>query len=370
MTRVWNHFQLSATTNNIFVGLGGIKTEDQVDNAKHPFIKPADYIGLKLEDHFTTKTNDPMAGYWLDGLPYSIDPRAFKTYIIPGDVTNPDFNTYGGDASKTTLRNLLNDAGGVVKSLDAKFTWNAPANGDWGAKGAKNQVRSYIGATPRHAHKFRNSTSKRIYFANWETYFLLAEAAVRGWTVPMTGQQAYEAGIDANFAYFGVSQFAAAYKASTEYNRVGTSVSWNHTTEPGATRTMNFVNGYTNAAGTADIAYPVNTLYKNGTVRNDHLTKIITQKFIAHNPWLPLEAWSDHRRLGLPFFENPAVENPLVNMPALNASNYMTSNVKFFPQRLKYPSSLPGSNAEGYAQAVSHLGGPDEVLTPLWWAKH
>ena len=105
-------------------------------------------------------------------------------------------------------------------------------------------------------------------------------------------------------------------------------------------------------------------------MKNDRLTKIITQKFIAQTPWVPLEAWSDHRRLGLPFFENPAIENPLVNMPALTTGNYMTSNIKFFPQRLKYPSSLPASNAAGYQQAVGFLGGPDEVLTPLWWAKH
>jgi len=372
MSRVWNHFQLSATMNNLFIGLGGIESTAQVSADKHSFIKPANYIGLKFDDHFTTKTNDPSAGYWLDGLPHAIDPRAYKAYIIPGDISNPEFNIYGGDASKATVRNLMagTNPDAVVKAIDAKFTWNAPSNGDWGVKGAKNQVRSHIGATPRHANKFRNSTSKRIFFPNWETYFLLAEAAVRGWTVPMGGQQAYEAGIDANFAYWSVAGFAGAYKASTDYNRAGTSVSWTHTAEPPATHAMDYINGYTNAPGTINIPYPVNTLYKNGTVKNDQLTKIITQKFIAHNPWLPLEAWNDHRRLGLPFFENPAVENPLVNMPALDNSNFMTSNVKFFPQRLKYPSSLAASNAEGYQQAVGFLGGPDEVLTPLWWAKH
>lgn len=372
MTREWNYYQMSSTINNIFIGLGGIKSEDQLPATMHSAIKDADYIGLRFLNHFTTMTNDPSAGYWLDGLPYAIDPRAYKAYIIPGDFDNPDFNAYPSwdNSAKTTERNLVDDAGNVVKTLDAKYTWNAPVNGDWGAKGAKNQVRAHNGAIPRHGHQFRNSTSKRIFFANWETYFLLAEAAVRGWTVPMSGQAAYEAGIDANFAYWGVSDFASDYKTSTEYNRVGTSVAWNHTAEPPASHSMDFVDGYTNTAGTANILYPVNHLYKNGTVKNDQLTKIITQKFIAHTPWLPLEAWSDHRRLGLPFFENPALENPLVNMPALNAGNYMTSNVKFFPQRLKYPSSLPSSNAAGYEQAVTALGGPDEVLTPLWWAKH
>ena len=371
MTREWNYFQMSATINQLYQGLGGIKSADQVGAAMQSAIKPEGYVGLKLEDHFTTKTNSPIAGYWLDGLPYSIDPRAYKTYIIPGDITNPDFNAYPSwdNSAKTTTRNLVDAAGNVVKTLDATYTWNAPVNGDWGAKGTKNQIRAYNGAIPRHGKQFRSSTSKRIFFANWETYFLLAEAAVRGWTVHMSGQAAYEAGIDANFAYWGVSNFAADYKSSDDYNLAGTSVSWTHTTEPPATHTMNYINGYTNAAGTAEILYPNNTLYKNGTVKNDHLTKIITQKFIAQTPWVPLEAWSDHRRLGLPFFENPAIENPLVNMPALNDGNYMTSNVKFFPQRLKYPSSLPASNAEGYQQALGFLGGPDEVLTPLWWAQ-
>ena len=100
------------------------------------------------------------------------------------------------------------------------------------------------------------------------------------------------------------------------------------------------------------------------------MTKIITQKFIAQCPWLPLETWNDQRRLGLPFFENPAVEIPLVDMPALTPSTYMESNIKFFPQRLKYPSNLINSNTSGYNQAVELLGGADAVLTPLWWAKH
>lgn len=372
MSREWNYFPISATINNLYLGLGGVKSADQVKAAQLPFIKAQDYLGLKFENHFTTMTNDPSAGYWLDGLPNTIDPRAYKTYIIPGEYDNADFNAYPSwdNTAKTTERTLVDAAGAVVKTLDAKFTWNAPANGDWGAKGAKNNIRSFNGALPRHGQQFRNSTSKRIYFAPWETYFLLAEAAVKGWTVPMSGQAAYEAGIDASFAFWGVTSFGAQYKASTAYNRVGTSVSWAHVAEPPASYAMKFKDGYTNVEGTVNKIYPVNNLYKNGTVKNDLLTKIITQKFIAQTPWLPLEAWSDHRRLGLPFFENPAVENPLVAMPALNSSNYMTANIKFFPQRLKYPSSLPASNAKGYALAVNFLGGEDGTLTPLWWAKH
>jgi hypothetical protein len=324
---------------------------------------------LKLEDHFTSRTNNPSAGYWFDGLPFSIDPRAYKTFIIPGDFTNPNFNTYSGDNARTTSRNLVNDAGATVKTIEAKFTWNASNTGDWGAKGTRNQVRAFEGTMPRLSNQFRTSASSRIFFAPWETYFLLAEASLRGWTVPMSGKEAYNAGVTSNLAYWGESGRAAQYLSSTAYNRVGTSVSWDHTTEPPASVTMDFVNGYTNAAGTTTVLYPKNDLYKNGSVKNDLLTKIITQKFIAQTPWLPLEAWSDQRRLGLPFFENPAIENNLPNLPALTTATYMTSSVKFFPQRLRYPANLQNSNSSGYAQAVSALGGPDEVLTPLWWAK-
>lgn len=366
-TRTWNHFNMSATLNNLYVGLGGIPTADQLAASYAPHVKAADYLGIRYQNHFATLTNDPYAGHWFDGLPHAIDPRAYKIYSIPGDVNGANYPTYAGLVTK---RNLMNEDGSVFKEIDLAFTWNAPVNGAWGPKGSLNQVYSYPGASPRLNHTFRTSDNDRVFFGPWESYFLIAEAAVRGWSVPMAGKAAYEAGIDRSLDYWGVSSHAVAYKSSTNYNRAGTSVSWDHTTEPPASRSLNFVNGYTNAAGTANVPYPVNNLYQNGKVKNDLLTKIITQKFIAQVPWLPLETWSDHRRLGLPFFSNPAVEGPIINLPELNASTYMTSSIKFFPQRINYPSSVPNSNADGYAQAVAALGGPDAVLTPLWWAKH
>ena len=104
---------------------------------------------------------------------------------------------------------------------------------------------------------------------------------------------------------------------------------------------------------------------------NDHLTKIITQKFIANTPWLPLETWNDHRRLGLPFFETPAVEKSLDNMPQLTASSYSTVAIDYYPQRLPLPSSIESGNKPGYESALKVLGGADKdkVFTPLYWAK-
>ena len=172
---------------------------------------------------------------------------------------------------------------------------------------------------PRLANKYRNSTSKRIFFAEWETYFLLAEASVRGWNVSMSAKNAYEAGVKASFAYHGAG-FVSEYLASTDYNRVGTSVAWDHTAEPSATVAMKYIDGYTKTAGTYTYRYPEMKSRLYTKAMNDHLTKIITQKFIANTPWLPLETWNDFRRLGLPFFETPAVEKALDNMPQLTSS--------------------------------------------------
>lgn len=375
MSREWNDQTMSTTLENIYTGLGGVKSADQLGASYQPYIKPADWAGLQMTDHFSTMSNDPFAGIWFDGIPNTLDPRALKAFILPGDFTNSNFSkfpSYDKPTWETTARALVakNNEKDTVKLLEAKFTWNGSNLGDWSDKGTMNKWLAFPGASPRLGQQFRTSTNKRIFFAAWETNFLIAEAAVKGWTVPLSGKAAYEKAIAQSFEYWGVSGFLSTYLASNDYNMTGTSVNWGHTAEPPATHTMNIKNGYTGTAGTVAIKYPSNTLYKGGSVKNDLLTKIITQKYIAQMPWLPLEAWSDQRRLGLPFFENPTIEKTITTLPALNNTNYMTSNVNFFPQRLKYPSSLKNTNAKGYDQAVAALtGGGDAVLTPLWWAK-
>lgn len=371
MSREWNAQLLSATLNNLFIGLGGINSSDVLPVAMHSKIKPVDYMGMKLDQHLTSMTNDPSAGFWYDGLHAKMDPRAYKAFIVPGDFTNPDFSFYPSwtNDARTVKRNLLDANSQPMKEIDATYTWNAAPLGAWGTKSARNQVAFFVGTNPRLSQQFRGSASKRIFFADWETYFLLAEGALKGWTSPVTAKVAYENGVKASFAYWGLADLATSYLESENYNRAGTSAKFDHVTEPVGPVTMNYVDGYTGDAGTVSFNYPVNTIYKNGTVKNDQLTKIITQKYIAQLPWLPLEAWSDHRRLGLPFFENPAVDMPIITLPDLTQSTYTTNSVKFFGQRLKYPSSLINSSPVGYQQAVTLLGGSDAVLTPLWWAK-
>lgn len=371
MSRPWNALMMNNTLNNLIINLGGIKSENMLPASYQPYIKPQNYLGKRFENHHTVYTNDPAVGFFFDGLQNTIDPRAYQIYSIPGDFENENAFFKSEDDLGPLEKYLFADKAQTTKvaTLNMKFTWNTYVGGNWGDVGALNQAFSSLYG-PLVVKKYRNHSLSRIFFADWETYFLLAEASVRGWAVPMSGKDAYEKGIQSSFAYHGVSQFYASYITSQSYNRVGTSVNWDHTAEPPAVVEMDMINGYTNVPGKYNYKFPVASQTLYGKALNDHLVKIITQKFIAQNPWLPLETWSDHRRLGLPFFENPGVENPLTDLPTLTKENVRTTqSVKFFPQRLKYPASLDNSNPQGYLQAVELLGGPDAVLTPLWWAK-
>ncbi|ALR31558.1 susd and RagB outer membrane lipoprotein domain protein [Chryseobacterium sp. IHB B 17019] len=371
MSREWNSQILSGTLNNMYIGLGGINSTSQLPASQHAAVKANDYLGIKYDQQFTTMTNDPSAGYWLDGLPNKIDPRAYKTFYIPGDLTSPIYSLYPTYTNQATTNfGKLTFADNSQITVNAVNTWNAYTIGNWGVKGQRNGLRNVVGCMPALGKQYRESTNSRIFFASWESYFLIAEAALKGWATPMSDEAAYNKGIQDSFTYNNVSQFFGQYIASTDYNRDGTSVSYNHTTEPGASHVMQYKDPATNNLVSVNINYPVNTIYKNGAFKNDKLTKIITQKYIANTPWLPLESWSDHRRLGLPFFENPAIETPLVNLPNLSSGNYMTNSIKNFPQRLKYPSTFRNTDQTGYDKAVQLLGGEDAVLTPLWWAKH
>ncbi|WP_255577399.1 SusD/RagB family nutrient-binding outer membrane lipoprotein [Elizabethkingia sp. JS20170427COW] len=369
MSRSWNSQILSETQNNLMLGLGGIESEDQLPSYLHSSIKPANYIGMKFEEQFPTKTNSPSTGYFLDGLPNKIDPRAYKNFYIPGDKESAQFEPWFEVATDEEMKRKMKYADGSEVVVDTKFTWSTYPIGEWGTALARNEVRGNAAFAPALAKQYRHSTNKRVFFGSWETYFLIAEASLRGWSTPMNDETAYNQGIQESFEYNGVSSFYSSYINSTDYSRVGTSVKYSHTTEPGNTHVMEYKNPKTGAISTVTINYPSNTIYKNGSVKNDKLTKIITQKYLANTPWLPLEGWNDQRRLGLPFFENPAVENPLPNLPNLTSSNYMTNSIKNFPQRLPYPSNFRNSDPNGYAKAVGLLGGADEVLTPLWWAK-
>ena len=383
-TRSFDDQVLSSTVANLLTNLGGIKvTEQRSDLAS--YVKPANYLGIKYDRHYVANTDNPTKQYWLDGMPENLDPRALKIFCLPDDEnaenyidkyndrTAKDFVLYTVDENGNPIPNKDNP--GEIK-IDATRCWNgypAGSRGGWSPTLAYNQLvtNGYgPGCTLPMLGKDYCQGKSRIFFAAWETYFLLAEASLYGWNTGITAKEAYENGIKASFEYFGVSEYVNDYLNSTNYNRVGTSVKFDHTTEPTAEQ-MTYVDGYSKEQKTVTYEYPTASKTLYGKALNDHLTKIITQKFIAQTPYLVLEMWSDFRRLGLPFFEIPANESSMTGSDMVNAWNPNSwkdgQKWEFYPQRMRYPSSLENADPEGYKQAVELLGGSDNIITPLWW---
>ena len=383
-TRSFDDQVLSSTVANLLTNLGGIKvTEQRSDLAS--YVKPANYLGIKYDRHYAANTDNPTKQYWLDGMPENLDPRALKIFCLPDDEnaenyidkyndrTAKDFVLYTVDENGNPIPNKDNP--GEIK-IDATRCWNgypAGSRGGWSPTLAYNQLvtNGYgPGCTLPMLGKDYCKGKSRIFFAAWETYFLLAEASLYGWNTGTTAKEAYENGIKASFEYFGVSEYVNDYLNSTNYNRVGTSVKFDHTTEPTAEQ-MTYVDGYSKEQKTVTYEYPTASKTLYGKALNDHLTKIITQKFIAQTPYLVLEMWSDFRRLGLPFFEIPANESSMTGSDMVNVWNPNSwkdgQKWEFYPQRMRYPSSLENADPEGYKQAVELLGGSDNIITPLWW---
>lgn len=123
-----------------------------------------------------------------------------------------------------------------------------------------------------------------------ESYFLQAEASIRGWLSVDAGE-AYKAGVQASFDFYGVGD-------ATEY--------LSQTGNP-------------------------NVSWSDGQTFNYKLALIIRQKWAAMNTTTPFEAWADYRRLHLP-----------ANIP-LSQSPYV--DVAVIPYRIIYPTIEYQTNA-------------------------
>jgi len=377
MSRPWNRQFITATMTNLTFGLGGVESRELLDvqgtamynlpvDTLDKYEKSVhDYLGLYVPENIGTAVNNPAAGHFFDGIPDKIDPRILKMFAIPGHDDGTVSFRYDptGENSPSKLWNEMDPADTILVRMN--YTFAGHVNGDEGEKGSRNDKLFWSYNMPHISKVYHDGPTERVWFGHWETYFLLAEGASYGWSTGGTAKAHYENGVEASFEYMGLSQFVSDYLASTEYSRVGTSVNFDHTAEA-VDYTISNYDPYTKTAGTMDYKYPVNF---GSATNNDVLTKIITQKYIANCPWQPLEAWNDHRRLGLPFFVNPAAEKLLPGLPGANPTTILESKKEFFPQRLRYPISLQNTNPDSYDQALQFLGGDDLVTTPLWWSK-
>ena len=406
MSRTWDWLTLSMTTANLMTNLGGAKAEDILkDPGKRfykdaplkpetvaekygPYIKDAStYLGIHMVDKdgnktYEDNTDSPTWGYFFDGIPSKIDPRAFAYYVLPCDYDNRIETGYANFPRHSVPLTSPIDEANFAKApkFDISYAWNGLVCGYgyddlFTSKNAlynssNNEKLNYGKTYPQLQERYRNNNEYRVFFGPWETYFLLAEAAVRGWNAGIGAQTAYEAGIKSSFEYLNVDANYEAYINSEDYNRVGTSVKFTHTAEP-QDYTIEYLDPVSNTMKTMTYKYPVASKTLYGKALNDQLTKIITQKFIANTPWLPLENWSDHRRTGLPFWEMPCGSTEFPYLNGWTKTSYQTGQkVGFYAQRMNYPNSFKNANPTEYKHALELMGMTDEnTVTPLWWAK-
>lgn len=151
-----------------------------------------------------------------------------------------------------------------------------------------------------------------------ESNFLKAEAAILGLGGSKSAEQYYTAGIDANFAYWGVTDTAAKriYKE------------------------MRGIQFGTAGAGFANYLGMVRT-----DIPMDDINKIWIQEWLNYWPDQGMDFWSLQRRtqvLQLPPHTNPtlSVSTPYEDMPL----------------RGTYPTTISSLNPDGYKDALSKLG--------------
>ncbi|WP_205508981.1 SusD/RagB family nutrient-binding outer membrane lipoprotein [Longitalea arenae] len=160
--------------------------------------------------------------------------------------------------------------------------------------------------------------SPRLVFTAAESYFLMAEAALRGWYNGATASALYQNGIQAALRQWAIIGGSAG-------------------TIPAAA-----INNYV-------AANPLNTA---GTF-DDQMKQIYTQFWVSIFPDAQ-EVFASFRRTGY---------------PALAPNNYAgnATGGKFF-RRMLYPLTEQTLNTESYAEAISRQG-ENDLLTRVWWDK-
>ncbi len=158
-----------------------------------------------------------------------------------------------------------------------------------------------------------------------EVNFLLAEAALNGWSVGGSAQQYYEAGIRQAFEL---------------WNGVNVSVSASNTANDGPV-------DLGTAVQDAYLAQPSVQLTGNATT---DLEKIIDQKWLALYT-MPWEAYSEYRRTGYP--------NEIV--PSEDAT------IQFIPGRIPYPSLEQSLNNDNLQAAIANQSTDGNYCGTVWW---
>jgi len=221
-------------------------------------------------------------------------------------------------------------------------------------KGASDNVwANYSGWTQRY-------DAPLPMFKQAESYFLLAEAALRGW-ISGNVKQLYEEGIR--------TSIKNEYNSHKNWLVDGVPA----LVEPDEAAISGYINGETGQSAHVDPAKaeynaeavnPLGVKWDNGATNEDKLWRIMTQKYIAVFP-LAVEAWPEQRRTGYPkLFE------PLVN----KSQGAVTSSEGV--RRQLYSSNAYTTNDQGVKTGIELLDKENSSKTGhsgdiggtrVWW---
>jgi SusD/RagB-like outer membrane lipoprotein len=237
------------------------------------------------------------------------DPR-MPVYFLPAQKTG----TYEGERNGLTSTQLTQSANLHDANSHAGPRWASPSYGG---------NADYL-STPQNV------------MAVAEAYFLRAEGALLGWNMGGTAQTLYEAGITNSMKQWGITDAATI----TAYI--------NSTATPIAP------NDFLNSPPVSTI--PVKWVAGNVATENQ---QIATQKWLAMYPD-GMEAWADYRR-----------SRYLKLYPVANSDNPdITNTTTQWIRRIPFLDGEKVVNKAAVEAAVSLLGGPDKITTPLWWDKN
>jgi len=188
---------------------------------------------------------------------------------------------------------------------------------------------------------FSGTDGKMKLFTAAETWFLKAEAALRGYAGAGDIQTNYTTGVQQSFGEWGKSANVAAYLAD------------NTSTEAPYLDPKNADNNV--LAGNPQLS-TITIAWNNGDTNERKLERIITQKWLSLYPNGP-EAWAEQRRTGYPVLFK-------VRKNDSGGAISTEAMIRRIPFTIDTKTSL-----YNYQQAAQMLNGPDTGGTKLWWDK-
>jgi hypothetical protein len=226
---------------------------------------------------------------------------------------------------------------GAAKYTAALVTWGIPGNVFYVGASYSDSYSTLPGVNGKPVTATSNvnlvAADRPFYFMNYaDVCFMEAEASALGYGGAQTADKYYYNGINANFAFWGLSTGqSTAYEAQP-------GIQWNT-----AGHGFNYALGYLNTS-----------------IPTDNFTKIWIQQWLNSYVDGSFDAWCLFRRtqfIQLPVHTNPGTPNNPFNSYGI------------LPDRFPYPTTETASNPNGVSDGATLLGAANVPQTLLKFAK-